>query len=183
MTLSITIYATLIKSNIQSALGSSGGGSLDAFCTAVATGVVNTAIGLTGQIAAPAGTGASTGTGITLSGSGVASGIIAAKPGSWPGGSQLSPIATAIGNATATHFGSAILTSDANGTAAFASFLGAISSMASAIQAAASFSGGEWANFCTALATGICNEIGNNGSGTLSGAAGPGAGSGVVTIA
>lgn len=186
MALSISNMSAAIKSAIQTALGTSGGPELTKLCDAIATGVVNTSIGLTGQIGSPSGIGTSSGTGITgITGSGIGSAIETKGLTFWsPLGVKFADIAEAIGDGVVADFANATLGSDANGTAAFTSFAGAKTSMATAIEnAEATFTGSEWGDFCTAVADGICTDVDANGIGTLSGAPGGGPGTGVVTIA
>lgn len=185
--LSIPAYTALIVSDLQSKsyMGHFFNGSmLPVFAMAVATGVVNTSITLTGAISGGTNIGTSSGVGIMFSGSNVSQGIRTAAVALFGGeGAALKDFCDALGDATQTHFLAATLASDTNGTAHFPSFSGAISSMTAAIIAAApSFNGSQWPNFAKAIATGICQEIGSNGTGTLSGATGTGTGSGVVTI-
>lgn len=185
--LSIPALKGLIQSNLmaKSYNGHSFNGSeLPTFALAIATGVVNTALTLTGQVTSPALIGVSTGTGIIFSGSGVGSGIRTAAIGFFgQEGPVLADVCDAIGNAVQAHFATASLLSNTNGPAIFTSFSGATNAMAGAIQAAApNFIGSQWPNFAKAIATGVCQEIGSNGTGVLSGAAAPGAGSGVVII-
>lgn len=184
MSLTIPAYYKALYGALSGSPYNYNGIKLSEFCTAVATGVVNTSTGLTGQIGSPSNTGSSSGTGIIFSGSNVA-GLIQSKATTLFGqaGSELSNFCTAIGSVTQSQFALAALSSDANESATFSSFTGAEATMASAIQSAApSFTGNQWANFCTAIAHGICHEIGLNGSGSLSGALGPGVGTGVVSI-
>lgn len=185
--LSIPVYAALIQSNIQakSYMGHNYNGSmLPVFATAVATGVINTSIALTGIISSGTNVGSSTGVGIMFSGTNVASDIKTAAVSLFGSeGPALKDFCDAMGAATQTHFAIADLASDTNGTSLFPSFSGAISTMTAAIVAAApQFVGSQWPNFAKAIATGICQEIGANGTGTLSGAVGTGTGGGVVTI-
>lgn len=186
MALSISGYAGLLlaKLQAQSYNGHSfNGPRLSEFCTAVATGVVSISTGLTGSIAGPAKIGASAGVGITCDPSNIAS-IIKAQAVAAFGqeGPVLQQFCNAVGEATQEHFAGADLASDANGAAQFPSFSGASGAMASAIESAAGFTGVFWPDFALAIATGICQEIGSGGVGTLSGASGDGTGSGVVTI-
>lgn len=181
MSLSVSAFA----SDLQGRLGARGysGSKLGDFCTAVATGVVNTALGLQGLIATGANTGVSAGTGITITGSNISATIKAQALGQWPGGVALQPFCDDLGATCQAQFALATLASTTNGTATFASFSGAVSSMATAIKNAASFTGAEWQHFCTAIATGVCQEVGAHGTGTLTGAGGPGAPANVpVTI-
>lgn len=159
--------------------------SLPIFCTAIGTGIIGTTLTLQGQIATPTGTGVSTGIGITFSGTNIATNIVnkAKMLFNTTGGPALQPLATVIGTTLQSYLVSnTVLTSDADGTAHFTSFTSAINTMASAIQSATVFTGPQWAHMCTAIAYGICTEIGANGSGTLLGATGPGTGTGVVII-
>lgn len=185
--LSIPVYAALIQTKLQakSYMGHFFNGSmLPVFTLAVATGVVNTALTLTGTIASKSNIGTSSGVGIMFSDANVSSNIRTAAISLFGSeGAALKDFCDALGDATKTHFAIATLASDTNGSAMFSSFSGAINAMTSAIIAAApSFTGPQWPNFARAIATGICQEIGSNGTGTLSGAAGTGTGSGVVTI-
>lgn len=185
--LSIPVYAALIQSDIQakSYMGHNYNGSmLPIFTTAVATGVINTAITLTGTIAGGSNVGSSSGVGIIISAANVSSYIRTAAIALFGSeGAALKDFCDAMGAATQTHFAVAALASDTNGTAQFPSFSGAINMMTAAIIAAApQFTGSQWPNFAKAIATGICQETGTNGTGTLSGAAGTGTGGGVVTI-
>ena len=184
MPLSGSTLGTLLKTNIEAKLGG-GGGEMTKFTNAMGNGIVDAAIILTGTITVPAGAGASAGTGITgFTSAAISSGIVTKGQSFWPGGGSLSDIADAIGDSVVTHFAGATLASDANGACTFASFTGAVSAMATVIEdAETSFTGPEWGNFCTAVAQGICDDIGANGAGTLSGAPGGGPGAGVVTIA
>lgn len=185
MALSIASFSSALETEIKTKVA--GGSSLSVFTNAVATGVINTTIGLTGQITTPAGVGTSSGTGITgLTGSSISGDIVSTGSSLFgQAGVSLADMGDAIGAVVVAQFSANVdLTSNANGDCTFASFLVAITSMTSAIQAAAGgFSGPQWGNFATAIATGICNDIGNNGVGSLSGAGGGGPGSGVVTIA
>lgn len=187
MGLSIPTYASLIQSNLnaKSYQGHNFNGSqLPTFALAVATGVITTSLSLKGIINSPSGTGSSSGVGITFSGTNISADIRTAAIGLFgQEGPALKDFCDAIGNATQTHFAQAALSSDTNGTAKFPAFSGAITTMATAIQnAAPAFVGSQWPNFALAIATGICQEIGSNGTGSLSGALGSGAGGGVVNI-
>lgn len=188
MSLSIPTYTSLIVTTLQSKSyqGHNFNGSmLPTFALAVATGVITTTLTLTGIIASPTGSGSSTGNGIFFSGTNISADIRAEATALFgQEGPALKDFCDALGQATQTHFTQAFLTSDSDGPATFPSFLGAISAMSLAIQnAAPSFQGSQWPNFALAIATGICQEIGSNGTGTLSGAGGSGSGTGVVTIA
>lgn len=179
MALSVSAFAAAL----QNALAADGynGPQLSTFCTAVATGVVNTATGLQGTVTG-SGAGGSTGTGITCSGMNIAANIKTQALSYWPGGSELQKFCTALGSVTQAQFALASLADTKNGTATFPAFSGAILTMASAIQAASGFTGTEWAHFCTAIATGICQEVGSNGTAILSGASPGGSGTSPVTI-
>jgi len=187
MSLSIPTYAALIQSNLNSKsyMGHHFNGTmLPVFALAIATGVINISVTLTGLISGGTNIGTSTGTGIFFSDSNVSSDIRTAAISLFGReGPALKDFCDAIGAATQTHFTAANLSSNTNGTAHFPSFSGAINSMTAAIVAAApQFTGSQWPHFARAIATGICQEIGSNGTGTLTGASGPGTGSGVVTI-
>lgn len=172
MALSISVLASTIQSNL-SGYGYNGS-KMSEFCTAIATGVVNTAKSLTG-IGTLTGTTASSGVGIVVSGSNIANTIKSQCISAFGHtGTELQNFCTAIGNAIQTHFALASLASTGNGGCTFPSFSFAIAAMASAIQAAASFTGVKWVDFCTSIATGICNETGSNGVGVLSGSTGGG---------
>lgn len=184
MTLSISVFSSALQTEFQTKY--TGGPDLIKFSDAVATGIVNTSIGLTGQITIPVGVGVSTGVGIlSLSSPSITSSIVSTATASFgQAGVSLQDTADAIGNVLVAQFSTNIvLTSDANGACTFTSFAAAITSMASAIQAAeSSFTGLQWGNFCTAIATGICTNVGSSGTGILAGAVPPPNGTGVVTI-
>lgn len=187
MALSVPVYDSLLKSKLQAQSfngHSFNGAKLGEFTLAVAIGVVNTSLTVTGIINTPVNIGSSTGVGITFSDVSISAQIrsecIAAFGQEGP---VLAQFTDAIAQATKEHFALADLSSDANGDAEFPDFSGVKSAMASAIQAAApTFVGTFWPAFCTAIANGICDEIANNGAGTLAGATGDGTGSGNVTI-
>lgn len=187
MALSISGLAGLLQTKLQAQQyngHSFNGTMLGPFCLAVATGVVTISQATTGIIASPSLVGASSGTGIFFSGSGVASIIKStAIPLFGQEGPALQQFCTAIGEAVEEHFQQASLSSDTNGSANFPAFTGQISAMAGLITSSAPFTGVHWPNFALAIATGVCQEIGANGTGSLSGAAAPGAGGGTVTIA
>ncbi len=184
MALSIPAFSSALKAEFQSKF--SGGSQLTKFTDAIATGIVNTTVGLTGQIGIPAKSGSSSGVGILSLVSGdMADDIVSTASASFGQvGGSMQDVADAIADIVVAQFSANIdLSSDANGACTFASFSGAISSMASAIEnAESSFTGPHWGNFTTAVATGVCNEVSLNGAGTLSGASGGSTGSGVVTI-
>lgn len=188
MGLSISGYDSLLKSKLQAQSYNGhffNGAKLPEFTLAVATGVINTSLGLTGQINSPANIGSSSGVGITISDFNISNQIkIECVAAFGQEGPVLQQFTDAVGEATQEHFALAALTSDTNGSAIFPAFLGVKSAMATAIEnAAPTFAGTFWPDFCQAIANGICDEIGNNGTGTLSGATGtPGAGGGVVNI-
>lgn len=183
----MALIPTVYSAALLVALGTQGynGSKLSDLCTAIGTGVIGTILGETGSIATPVLSGVSAGIGITVSGTNIGSKIRTTAKSLFGNreGTELLHFADIIGNITASQLALATLTSDANGTAAYSNFLNDIDAMASAIQnAAPSFTGPEWPHFCTAIATGICKEIGNNGSSLLSGALVPPAGTGTVII-
>ena len=185
--LNIQAYTALILADIEakSYQGHNYNGiMLPVFALAVATGVVTTSLTLIGTISAPALIGPSTGVGIVFSGANVSAIIRTTAIGLFgQEGPALKDFCDALGLATQTHFALASLASDTNGSAIFPSFSAAVAVMAAAITAAApTFVGIQWPNFAMAIATGICQEIGANGMGVLSGAAGTGTGTGIVTI-
>lgn len=179
-------YAAALTSAIQAALGTAGGPELSNLTLAIGTGVINTALALQGQIGTPAASGVSAGVGITGISASDISATIVSEIEAVTGvtiGAEGQDIMDAIGSVTVSQFALAVLASDANGNAAFASFSGSISTMSAAIQAASSFSGDSWPDICDAVAKGVCDEIGSNGAGVLAGATGPAPpGSGVVVI-
>jgi hypothetical protein len=187
MALSVAGYDALLKSKLQAQSFNGhffNGTLLPVFTLAVATGVVTVSLTATGTISSPAAVGASTGTGMDF-GDGPISAQIKAECIAAFGqeGPVLQQFTDAIGQATVEHFALASLTSDTNGAAEFPVFSGLKAPMAAAIQAAApTFTGTFWPAFCVAIANGICDEIANNGVGTLSGATGSGTGAGIVTI-
>lgn len=187
MALSIPGLAGLLQTKLQAQQYNGhnfNGTMLAPFCLAVATGVVTISQATTGIIASPALVGLSSGTGIFFSGSGIADVIKStAIPLFGQEGPALQQFCTAIGEAVEEHFSQASLTSDTNGSATFPDFSGKITAMAGLITSSAPFVGIHWPNFALAIATGVCQEIGSNGTGSLSGAAAPGAGGGTVTIA
>jgi len=185
MALSVSGYNSLLLTKLQSQSFNGhffNGARLPEFTLAVATGVVNTALTVTGQVTSPSNIGMSSGVGITVSDAAIAAQIrsecIAAFGQEGP---VLQQFCQAIGEATAEHFANATLSSDTNGPATFALFATVNNAMASAIQSAASFNGTFWPAFCTAIANGICDNSAN-GTGTLSGASGDGVGPGIVII-
>ncbi len=186
MALSIPGLANLLQTKLQAQQYNGhffNGSQLGPFCLAVATGVVTTSLATTGLIASPSAVGASSGVGIFFSGSGIASVIKStAIPLFGQEGPALQQFCNAIGEAVEEHFQTANLSSDTNGSATFSAFTGKINAMASLITSSAPFTGVHWPNFTLAIATGICTEIGTNGTASLSGAAAPGAGGGIVTI-
>lgn len=185
--LNIGAYSALLEAKIKSKSYNGfyyNGSMLPIFTLAVATGVVNTSLSLKGIISAPLLVGPSTGIVINFSDSNISQTIRTTAISLFNSeGAALKDFCDAIGDATKTHFLLTSLTSDTNGSAKFPAFSGAINQMTAAIIAAApQFKGSQWPNFARAIATGICQEIGSNGSGTLIGASGTGTGSGIVNI-
>jgi hypothetical protein len=181
MALSPTLFAGLLQVNL--ATKGFTGVKLTEFCIAVGIGVVNTSITLQGQITTPVNMGVSVGIGIVCSGSNISSTTKSTAIGLFGyTGTKIQDFCDALGATVQTHFLLATLVSDSNGSATFTSFTAAENSMAALIQSSASFTGPQWPNFCTAIAHGICSEIGANGLGVLAGAIGGGAGTGIVII-
>jgi hypothetical protein len=182
MPLSVSSYSATLLASLQ--LQGYNGYKLSSFCTAVGTGVINTITTTTGQILVPINSGISSGIGIVVSNTNIGTNIRNTAISLFgQEGTELIYFSNIIGNITQSQLALATLTSDTNGTASFNIFLSKINIMASAIQAAApDFAGLKWPDFCTAIATGICNELGNSGSGVLVGAALIPPGTGVVLI-
>ena len=185
--LNIATYSALLQAKIQSKSYNGfhyNGVMLPVFTLAVATGVINTALTLKGVVITPVLLGPSTGIGINFSDSNISQTIrTTAKSLFGSEGAALKDFCDAIGEATKIHFLTTTLSSDTNGPAKFPAFSGAVNLMTLAIIAAApQFMGSQWPNFARAIATGICQEIGSNGAGTLAGATGLGVGTGIVNI-
>jgi hypothetical protein len=186
--LNINTYSDLLKTNIEQKSYKGhfyNGPMLPDFTLAVATGVVNTAVTLTGLVTIKVNIGVSAGVGILFSGTTISdtTRMTAIQLFNGNEGGALKDFCDAIGAATATHFTNAVLVSDTNGAALFPTFLGATNVMADAIvKAAPNFKGSQWPNFAKAIATGICQTIGTNGTGILLGAVGTGTGTGIVLI-
>lgn len=190
MSLSASVYSALLEFKIRELRFRNrnvGGRYLSEFCRAVGTGVVTETKILTGQIVSPSQSGSSSGIGIlTIDAGRIADRIRDKVLELWQrsrGGELLYPFCLAIGETTVEHFALAQLTSDANGTAHFPAFIPAIPTMAELIRQQPFWAGRPyWIHMCTAIATGICEEVANNGTGTLTGATNPPTGSGVVDI-
>lgn len=187
MPLLIPTYTTLLM-NKMSSLSYEGhafnGPMLLPFCTAVATGVTQTVLTLQGQVVAPALLGPSTGAGIVVSGSMISQLMLNKAKQLFNGeGPVLQKICDAIGETTQMYFMMATLISDTNGPVLFPRFINTIQIMKSnIINAAPNFKGEKWPDFAEAIATGICQATGSNGTGVVAGAVIPGTGSGIVFI-
>ncbi len=195
MALSASTLASLISANLE-ALGAKGD-NLQKFCTAVATGIVESIVGkafatLDAGLISGAGTG--TGTGITgLSSSAMQDTALSLMKST---GKNASPLMQAIMAATVAHLATASLaTIDAPvftgaGTIVVGSIAVVPSEMSANIDSQLLSSGANGKNrtaLATAIGTAICQNILSAGTGatTISGAGiptGPGTGAGTGTI-
>lgn len=197
MSLSVSILANLIKTNLQ-AQGANGS-NLSSFCTAIATGIINSIVGVsftTTDVGMVSNNGTGTGIGITgLSSSSMASTALATMTSQ---GTNASNLMTAIMSATVSHLSSSANLSSTDfpvysgtGTIDIGSINVNVSTMSSNIDTQLQSSGANGSNrsnLALSIATGIVNNILSSGTGTLTitgtppGSPSPGSGTGTGTI-